>query len=179
MVISPKQDMLRSTLTAAYHRDEEECVRQLAEAAAVLPAVWQRIEKQARILISQVRNQRVGKGGIDAFLYQYELSTQEGIALMCLAEALLRIPDTATIDRLIRDKLTSAEWNAHHGKSESFFVNAVTWGLMLTGAILERSENSSDSLGAGLAVRPICTCVVCTSPSRFVLVFPANVGAVK
>ena len=74
---------------------------------------------------------------LDAFLQEFGLSNQEGIALMCIAEALLRIPDDATADRLIAEKLATGDWSSHAGKSESLFVNASTWGLMLTGGILE------------------------------------------
>src|ERR1700722_4089477 len=74
---------------------------------------------------------------LEAFLQEFGLSNQEGIALMCIAEALLRIPDDATADRLIAEKLAAGDWSSHAGKSESLFVNASTWGLMLTGGILE------------------------------------------
>src|SRR5690606_34845306 len=76
-------------------------------------------------------------GGIDAFLREYHLGSREGVILMCLAEALLRIPDAETADRLIADKIPSGDWEEHLGDSESLFVNASTWGLMLTGRIVE------------------------------------------
>src|SRR6266851_5482930 len=80
------------------------------------------------------------RGGLDALLQEYALSSPEGVALMCLAEALLRIPDAETVDRLIRDKIASADWQRHLGHSCSLFVNASTWALMLTGRLL-RSES--------------------------------------
>jgi RHH-type proline utilization regulon transcriptional repressor/proline dehydrogenase/delta 1-pyrroline-5-carboxylate dehydrogenase len=91
-----------------------------------------------------VRRERRGKGGIDAFLHEYALSSQEGVALLCLAEALLRIPDAGTIDRLIRDKLGDADWASHLGHSESVFVNASTWALMLTGRLLRADASPAE-----------------------------------
>lgn len=79
-------------------------------------------------------------------MLEYDLTTEEGIALMCLAEALLRIPDQENIDKLIKDKLSSADWDARAGKSSSFFVNAATWGLMLTGKILSSDSTSASGL---------------------------------
>ena len=76
-----------------------------------------------------MRRERLGKGGLDAFLHEYALSSPEGVALMCLAEALLRIPDAETVDRLIRDKIAAADWQRHLGHSGSLFVNASTWAL--------------------------------------------------
>jgi RHH-type proline utilization regulon transcriptional repressor/proline dehydrogenase/delta 1-pyrroline-5-carboxylate dehydrogenase len=95
-----------------------------------------KIASTARRLVEEVRQRRLDKGGLDAFLYEYDLASTEGIALMCLAEALLRIPDTKTIDHLVRDKLATADWAAHAGQSDSFFVNAATWGLLITGKVL-------------------------------------------
>jgi RHH-type transcriptional regulator, proline utilization regulon repressor / proline dehydrogenase / delta 1-pyrroline-5-carboxylate dehydrogenase len=108
-----------------------------------------RIAKTARGLVAAVRRERRGKGGIDAFLHEYALSSQEGVALLCLAEALLRIPDAETIDRLIRDKLGEADWARHLGHSDSVFVNASTWALMLTGRLL-RNEPAARDLRAAL-----------------------------
>ncbi len=91
----------------------------------------------AMALVEGARARRDERPFLDAFLQEFGLSNQEGIALMCIAEALLRIPDDATADRLIAEKLATGDWSAHAGKSESLFVNASTWGLMLTGGILE------------------------------------------
>jgi len=91
----------------------------------------------ASALVEGARARRDERPFLDAFLQEFGLSNQEGIALMCIAEALLRIPDDATADRLIAEQLASGDWSAHAGKSESLFVNASTWGLMLTGGILE------------------------------------------
>lgn len=96
--------------------------------------------------MQEVRKQRFGIGGLDAFLHEYGLSTQEGVLLMCLAEALLRVPDEATIDKLIKDKITSADWDKHLGHSDSLFVNASTWALMLTGRVVKLDEQKRHNL---------------------------------
>src|SRR3984957_6612231 len=88
-------------------------------------------------LVEGARARRDERPFLDAFLQEFGLSNQEGVALMCIAEALLRIPDDATADRLIAEQLSNGDWSAHAGKSESVFVNASTWGLMLTGGILD------------------------------------------
>src|SRR5208282_4309408 len=110
------------------------------------PKARDRIAQTARQLVAAVRRERHGKGGIDAFLHEYALSSQEGVALLCLAEALLRIPDAETVDRLIRDKLGDSDWESHLGHSPSVFVNASTWALMLTGRLL-RSEPPNAETG--------------------------------
>ena len=119
-------------------------------ATATLPAdTVERIERRAQGLVAEARRRRIGKGGIDALLHEYALSTPEGIALMCLAEALLRIPDAGTVDRLIRDKLAPADWSRHLGHSESLLVNASTWALMLTGRLMSEESGAHD-LGTAL-----------------------------
>src|SRR6202048_1936675 len=119
-------------------------------AAAEIPAdMRDRFSNRARRLVAAVRRVRLGKGGIDAFLHEYSLSSPEGVALLCLAEALLRIPDAETVDRLIRDKIGEADWERHLGHSRSIFVNASTWALMLTGRLL-RSDTAEHVLRATL-----------------------------
>lgn len=98
------------------------------------------IQHQARELVIAVRENTQSFGGLNAFLQEYDLSSREGIVLLCLAEALLRIPDADTADSLIRDKLTNANWEQHLGQSQSWFVNAGTWGLMLTGRMINLDE---------------------------------------
>ncbi len=121
------------------HQSDEDAADLRILAAAELPADSRdRIAATARGLVVAVRRERLGKGGLDAFLQEYALSSPEGVALMCLAEALLRIPDTETVDRLIRDKIAPADWQRHLGHSGSLFVNASTWALMLTGRLLRR-----------------------------------------
>lgn len=144
----PTLSPLRQAINELYRKDETECVESLIEQAELPPEQLRNITATAIRLVEEVRKRRVGAGGLDAFLYQYDLSSEEGIALMCLAEAMLRIPDAATVDRLIRDKITSADWANHLGQSSSFLVNAATWGLMLTGKIL--SQDASSGIRGGL-----------------------------
>ncbi|MGH6946444.1 MAG: bifunctional proline dehydrogenase/L-glutamate gamma-semialdehyde dehydrogenase PutA, partial [Kiloniellales bacterium] len=120
-------------------------------AAVDLPAATaDRISARARALVQAVRERRVGQGGLDAFLHEYELSSREGVVLMCLAEALLRVPDAPTIDKLIKDKIATADWEAHLGHSDSIFVNASTWALMLTGQVVRLDERSASDLAGTL-----------------------------
>jgi RHH-type proline utilization regulon transcriptional repressor/proline dehydrogenase/delta 1-pyrroline-5-carboxylate dehydrogenase len=133
----PEFDSLRLAIERAYRTDESECLAQLLPQARLTDEQLARVRQQATRWIQYIREQQLGSGSIDSFMYEYDLSSEEGIALMCLAEALLRIPDKENIDRLIRDKLTSANWRAHAGQSDSFFVNATTWALMLTGRVLQ------------------------------------------
>ena len=121
--------------------DETELVRDLAERARLAAASNAAVGQRALALVEAVRRGR-GGGSIDAFLQEYSLASREGVILMCLAEALLRIPDGETADRLIADKIPAGAWSDHLGDSESLFVNASTWGLMLTGRLvaLDRDE---------------------------------------
>lgn len=122
--------------------DETKCVQRLLIAADLSPTLKTAIAKKAEKLILGIR-QAKAQQGLDAFLQEYSLSSEEGIALMCLAEALLRVPDKATVDELIRDKLSHPQWGTKLGQSESFLVNASTWALMLTGKVLSPTENFS------------------------------------
>jgi RHH-type proline utilization regulon transcriptional repressor/proline dehydrogenase/delta 1-pyrroline-5-carboxylate dehydrogenase len=139
----PSETPLRSAIGAAHRRSETEAVVAILGAADLPAAARRRIARTAHGLVAAVREKRLDKGGLDAFLHEYALSSPEGVALMCLAEALLRVPDTETIDRLIRDKLASADWASHLGHSGSLFVNASTWALMLTGRLL-RDDTGGD-----------------------------------
>ncbi|MCG8369783.1 MAG: bifunctional proline dehydrogenase/L-glutamate gamma-semialdehyde dehydrogenase PutA [Proteobacteria bacterium] len=123
-----------------YLADERELVRRLAEEADPGAAARRKISGTATRLVRAVRKNTKNDGGIEAFLKTYDLSSDEGVLLMCIAEALLRIPDADTADRLIADKITAANWQEHVGTSDSLFVNASTWGLMLTGKILTLDE---------------------------------------
>ena len=127
-------------ISRRYLADEQSLVTELAEEADVGEPGRKKIQATAATLVRAVRKHAANEGGIDAFLQQYDLSSEEGILLMCIAEALLRIPDADTADRLIADKLTSANWEDHLGQSDSLFVNASTWGLMLTGQLLQLDE---------------------------------------
>jgi proline dehydrogenase len=101
-------------------------------------------------LVSSVRAQRTRASGVDALMHEFSLSSEEGVALMCLAEALLRIPDNATADRLIADKISKGDWRKHLGESPSLFVNAATWGLLITGKLVDQ-QRSGPRLGADQA----------------------------
>jgi RHH-type proline utilization regulon transcriptional repressor/proline dehydrogenase/delta 1-pyrroline-5-carboxylate dehydrogenase len=145
----PQATPLRAAIRDSCRMDESEAVARILAAAEISAETRDRIADRARNLVATVRRERLGRGGIDAFLHEYALSSPEGVALLCLAEALLRIPDAETIDRLIRDKIGEADWEGHLGRSESIFVNASTWALMLTGRLL-RAEPAEHDLSAAL-----------------------------
>jgi RHH-type proline utilization regulon transcriptional repressor/proline dehydrogenase/delta 1-pyrroline-5-carboxylate dehydrogenase len=130
-----------ATVNTHYLGDEEKIVATLADRARLSGEQRARVSARARQLVESVRANPTERGGLDAFLRQYDLSSQEGVILMCLAEALLRIPDDATADKLIADKIAKGDWAAHLGDAESLFVNASTWGLMLTGRIVRPADN--------------------------------------
>ncbi|MBL8257915.1 MAG: bifunctional proline dehydrogenase/L-glutamate gamma-semialdehyde dehydrogenase PutA [Pseudoxanthomonas mexicana] len=131
---------LRAAITAAWLRDETAHVRELLEQAR-LPADEQiQAQKLAMDLVKRVRARAQDQGAIEAFMRQYDLGSEEGVLLMCVAEALLRIPDQETADKLIRDKLGDADWEKHLGQSDSVLVNASTWGLMLTGKLVNLND---------------------------------------
>ncbi|KTD26861.1 bifunctional proline dehydrogenase/L-glutamate gamma-semialdehyde dehydrogenase PutA [Legionella israelensis] len=134
---------VRSVINNAYRMDELTCIHELIDKAALSDIQNAAIRKNAIQLVEAVRNARRKSTGIDSFLTEYALSSEEGIALMCLAEAFLRVPDSATIDSLIKDKLAEGDWRSHRGQSPSFFVNATTWALMLTGKILTPEKSDS------------------------------------
>ena len=127
---------------------EEGSVTRLLRSLELTGGARHRAVAVASALVEGARARRDERPFLDAFLQEFGLSNQEGIALMCIAEALLRIPDDATADRLIAEQLAGADWSAHAGKSESLFVNASTWGLMLTGGILDLDPSiRSDTAG--------------------------------
>ena len=128
------QTPLRSAITAAYRSPEPQCVPPLLNLATAKADEAARIRAIARGLVAKLRA-KTRSSGVEGLIHEYSLSSQEGVALMCLAEALLRIPDAATRNALIRDKLSPGDWRAHVGQSPSLFVNAATWGLMLTGRV--------------------------------------------
>jgi RHH-type proline utilization regulon transcriptional repressor/proline dehydrogenase/delta 1-pyrroline-5-carboxylate dehydrogenase len=136
----PAPPAVAAAISQRYLADEASAVAELAEQATLPAAQAARVRQQAAALVSAIRRRQQDQGGVDALLRAYDLSSGEGIVLMCLAEALLRIPDADTADRLIADKLGSADWQAHLGKSESLFVNASTWALLLTGRIVRPAE---------------------------------------
>ena len=126
---------------AAYHLyDEPRLVGALIERAAWSDGEVARTVELARRLVTAARGAKVRAKGFDAFMGEYGLSSEEGVILLCLAEALLRIPDTETADRLIADKIGDGQWARHMGASSSFFVNASTFGLMLTGGVVRLGD---------------------------------------
>lgn len=131
---------LRAAITAATRTPEPVCVPLLVEAATVSDAVRRAAAETARALIEGLRGSRA-RGGVQALVQEYALSSHEGVALMCLAEALLRIPDTATRDALIRDKIAGGDWASHIGDGRSLFVNAATWGLVVTGKLTASADD--------------------------------------
>ena len=141
-LISTSQE--RKAVRTAYRMDEEACLAERLKQASLPADAIDRIEERARNLVRRVREDRVKSSGIDAFMHEYELSSQEGVVLMCLAEALLRIPDSETADALIKDKIGGGNWESHLGHSESLFVNASTWGLMLTGKLVKLEDAKAD-----------------------------------
>ena len=136
---------------ASYHMiDEARLVGGLTERTISTEAERRRIAELARRFVESVRSDPGTHGGLDAFLGEYGLTSEEGVILMCLAEALLRIPDAETADLLIAEKIGSGKWDQHLGHSPSLFVNASTWGLMLTGRIVRVEEGASEASIPGL-----------------------------
>jgi RHH-type proline utilization regulon transcriptional repressor/proline dehydrogenase/delta 1-pyrroline-5-carboxylate dehydrogenase len=139
----PPRDALRQAISAAYLADETALVNRCAALATLPTEHATLVVRQAAGWVERVRTLKNEQSPLDAFMQQYDLSSEEGVLLMCLAEALLRIPDDATADKLIADKLGDADWESHFGKSDSLFVNAGTWGLMLTGKIVKLSPETT------------------------------------
>jgi RHH-type proline utilization regulon transcriptional repressor/proline dehydrogenase/delta 1-pyrroline-5-carboxylate dehydrogenase len=130
------QIQLRQHIRKTAHIDEHQAVSQLIHRNPLSQEARDGILNSARQLVTDCRANKASGGTLDAFLLQFGLSNGEGVALMCLAEALLRVPDGLTADRLIAEKIRSGKWSAHRGQSDSLFVNASTWGLMLTGHLV-------------------------------------------
>lgn len=141
---------LRDTITNAYRMDEAECLEHLIPEARFPANVRERIEETAGELVVKTREYKKKQSKIDALLHQYDLSTEEGIALMCLAEALLRIPDKATMDKFISDKLSNADWKNHISRDNPLFINAATMSLLVTGTFYAPTLNNEQNLGASL-----------------------------
>jgi len=137
---------LRAAITAATRRAEPERVAALIDAARLPASEAAAVQSLAADLARRLRSRRTGAGReglVQGLVQEFSLSSQEGVALMCLAEALLRIPDTATRDALIRDKIGDADWESHLGRSRSLFVNAATWGLLLTASWSRRTRSGA------------------------------------
>lgn len=145
----PTQTPLRQAVTDAYRRDEIEAVQDMLQRAQMTDEERNAASELARRLVTQVRASRTKASGVDALMHEFSLSSEEGVALMCLAEALLRIPDNATRDRLIADKISEGNWKSHLNNSPSLFVNAAAWGLLITGKLT--TNTSEKNMGSALS----------------------------
>ena len=142
-LISPGEELqttLSKAINADYLGDETRIVRRSADLARLAPERAEAVRRAALDLVNEVRQARRAQSGLDAFLREYDLGSKEGVILMCLAEALLRIPDATTADKFIAEKISEGDWAGRVGDSDSLFVNASTWGLMLTGRIVLPDE---------------------------------------
>jgi RHH-type transcriptional regulator, proline utilization regulon repressor / proline dehydrogenase / delta 1-pyrroline-5-carboxylate dehydrogenase len=140
---------------APYAPPDEDIAGRLLADAGRAEAAEQRIDAQATRLVKAIRHNAGALGGIEDFLREYSLSTKEGLALMILAEALLRVPDPLTADRLIEDKLAAADWAHHESKSAALLVSASAWALGISARIIqpgETPENILESLGKRLGL---------------------------
>ncbi len=148
---------LEVEINTAWRRAETDCVQNLLDHSKISDEMNQRIHELAFDLAYTLRERKSGSGKagiVQGLLQEFALSSQEGIALMCLAEALLRIPDMATRDLLIKDKINQGNWKEHVGQSNLMFVNAAAWGLMLTGKLMETpKQNSLSGTLTGLLAR--------------------------
>jgi len=176
---APQSNPLRDTITKVYRMNETDCLRPLLSQAAFPKNELAEIANTAKKLVIETREYKKRQGKIDTLLHQYDLSTEEGIALMCLAEALLRIPDKATMDKFISDKLSTADWKNHISKDNSLFINAATWSLLLTGKVyaptLDNQQNLTSSLkrlGSKLSasmIRPVILQMMKAIGNQFVI----------
>jgi len=136
-----RADFVAKAINPHYLTDEQPLIRALADQARLPEVTARAVGTRALGLVQAVRAAAGSGGALDAFLRQYSLASREGVILMCLAEALLRIPDGETADRLIADKIPTGAWDEHLGDSDSLLVNASTWGLMLTGRVVSLDRN--------------------------------------
>lgn len=132
---------LRQKIRDFYRIEENLAVDHILPQAEISMLARSRAWERARTTVMRIRKEQEGHGGIDALLNEYSLSTAEGVVLMCLAEALLRVPDKETQDELIRDKLSKGQWTPHLGASDSLFVNASSWGLLMTGSMVNYADH--------------------------------------
>src|SRR6266853_4089887 len=145
---------------APYGPPDEDIAAAFLQTAPLPPEAEARIDARAGALVGAIRAESGGLGGIEDFLREYSLSTREGLALMVLAEALLRVPDSATADRLIEDKLSSGDWTRREVKSSALLVSASAWALGLSARIIqpgETPENILESLGKRLGLPAVRT----------------------
>lgn len=142
----PVRSFLRKAIQKAYRCDEDQVVVSLLSQLEDMEGLQAKIDCRAERLVKGIHQHQVDRNGIESFMAQYDLSSEEGIAIMCLAEALTRIPDKKTANVLIADKIARADWEKHIGESDSLFVNASTWGLLLTGKFLKPAQDNQGSL---------------------------------
>ncbi|CAH9059414.1 Bifunctional protein PutA [Pseudoalteromonas holothuriae] len=135
---------IRQKIRDFYRIDENEVIDHILPLAEVGVTARSRAWERARQLVLNIRKDQDSQNGVDALLNEFSLSTEEGVVLMCLAEALLRVPDKATQDNLIRDKLAKGDWSSHLGSSDSLFVNASSWGLLVTGKMVNYTDKNKD-----------------------------------
>ncbi|NVK23313.1 MAG: bifunctional proline dehydrogenase/L-glutamate gamma-semialdehyde dehydrogenase PutA [Gammaproteobacteria bacterium] len=131
---------IRQKIRDYYRVEEDVVIQHLLPKAEISMKARSKAWERARKMVLTIREESEGMGGIDALLNEYSLSSEEGVVLMCLAEALLRVPDKRTQDALIRDKLSQGQWSSHLGASDSLFVNASSWGLLLTGSMVKYAD---------------------------------------
>ncbi|RDI46881.1 bifunctional proline dehydrogenase/L-glutamate gamma-semialdehyde dehydrogenase PutA [Aquicella lusitana] len=175
----PQSNPLRDTITKAYRMDETECLNRLLPEAALSKESLDQVAATARQLVIETREYKKKQSKIDTLLHQYDLSTEEGIALMCLAEALLRIPDKATMDKFISDKISTAEWKSHLSTENPLFINAATWSLVFTGKVFAPTLKSQKNLMGSLkravsrlgvaVIRPFILQMMKTIGTQFVM----------
>lgn len=139
---------IRQLISDHYHTDEVPLISDVHQALIISEQEQANIKDLAYRLVKRARDKKTKSSGVDALMQEFSLSSEEGIALMCLAEALLRIPDNETRDALIKDKLSDGDWRSHINQSPSLFVNAASWGLLITGKLLK--TNNEQDLSAAL-----------------------------
>src|SRR5210317_1385464 len=131
----------RLALREATHADENSAAKRMLAEFPLGRGELDNIVETAHAIVTKSREMTAQRGTLDAFMQEFGLSNQEGVALMCLAEALLRIPNAETQDALIAEKIASGNWADHRGRSEDLFVNAGVWALMLTGGVIKLDGN--------------------------------------
>ena len=135
---------IRQKIRDFYRIDENAVIDHILPLAEVGVKARSRAWERARQIVLNIRKDQDGQSGVDALLNEFSLSSEEGVVLMCLAEALLRVPDKATQETLIRDKLANGDWSSHLGSSDSLFVNASSWGLLVTGKMVNYNDKTKE-----------------------------------
>ena len=138
---------LREAIRLLHRADEALLLEPLIQQAWFTSQQRERIKRRAQDWVESLRTGHNQADTLDAFLHEYDLSSHEGVVLMCLAEALLRIPDATTVNRLIQDQLGHSGWQQHRGHSDSLLVNASTWALMLTGRLVSLDTDEQGAFG--------------------------------